>query len=207
MKAKDLAAAEQFILRPRDFDAKYAGTDFMRLERAGSLVRVARGAYVLVPEGLRQPDPTWRPPLERVALGLAASAHGRTEVALIGPSAARVHGCIPRAMAIATVSTPSTRPRETESLVGVIRSYRRTIDQMDVVHIRNDFVDGLVTSVEMTMLDLASKTPKWPIGEPDRAEAIRLLASKADWVIVDEIAARHRKATAAKSLPDFGVHR
>lgn len=78
--------------------------------------------------------------------------------------------------------------------------YRRSIDQMDVVHLETDLVQGQVTSVEMTMLDLASKVPHWPIGESDRAEAIRLLAARSDWGLAAQIAAEYRKKTSLDSL-------
>lgn len=166
----------------------------------GVMLRVAHGAYVLVPERERRPNPDWRPPLERVAHGIAAAEYGLSEVALVGPSAARVHGALPRPVGIATVSYPSTRPRDIETLVGTVRTYRRLIGQMDVVQMNTDLVSGLVTSVEMTMLDLASKVPKWPIGPTDREEAIRLLAARADWGIATEVAAEYRKRTALESV-------
>jgi len=200
VNTKDLAKADNFILRQRDFDDPSVDDEFKRFEANGVTLRVAHGAYVLVPEAQRGPDVAWRPNIERVALGLAAAAFGPSNVALIGPSAARVHGAIPRAGAIATVSCPSTRPRDVATLVGTVRMYRRAIDQMDVVQLTSDLVDGQVTSVEMTMLDLASKAPKWPINEPDRAEAIRLLAARANWDLAEEIAAQHRKKTSLAAV-------
>ena len=61
-------------------------------------------------------------------------------------------------------------------------------------------VQGQATSVEMTMLDLASKAPRWPIGKSDRVEAIRLLAARTDWDLAAEIAAKYRKKTSLDSL-------
>lgn len=170
------------------------------MEANGAILRVAHGAYVLVPERERRRDPDWRPPLERVAHGIAAAAFGPNEVALIGPSAARVHGAVPRPLGIATVSYPSTRPRDIKTLVGTVRTYRRLIAQMDVVRMNNDLVSGFVTSVEMTMLDLASKAPKWPIAPTDRDEAIRLLAARVDWDLTKEIAQEYRKCTALEAV-------
>jgi len=200
LKAQDLARVDQFILRQRDFDGASVDDDFKRLEAHGTLLRITRGAYVLVPEAQRQPNVTWRPTIEQVALGLAAASFGPIQVALIGPSAARVHGVVPRALSIATVSYPSTRPRDVATVCGTVRMYRRTTSQMDVVHINNDLVQGQVTSIEMTMLDLVSKAPNWPLGESDRAEAIRLLASMTDWDLATEIAAQYRKKTSLVSL-------
>lgn len=196
MDVQELALADRYILRIRDFDEPYAKQDFYRMEANGAILRVAHGAYVLVPERERHPDPAWRPPLERVALGIAAAEFGPAAAALIGPSAARVHGAIPRPLGMATVSYPSTRPRDIRTIVGTVRTYRRSIDQMDVVRMNNDLVTGLVTSVEMTMLDLAGKAPKWPLTAATRNEAIRLLAVRADWDLVDELADAYRKKAA-----------
>jgi len=200
MDVQDLARSDRYILRIRDFDEQYAKQDFFRMEANGAILRVAHGAYILIPERERRRDPDWRPPLERVAHGIAAAAFGMDQVALVGPSAARVHGALPRPLGIATVSYPSTRPRDIETLVGTVRTYRRSIDQMDVVRLNNDLVNGFVTSVEMTMLDLASKVPKWPIALTDRHEAIRLLAARADWDLINEIADQYRKRTALKAV-------
>jgi len=203
MLVRELAAADQFILRPRDFDGKWIHDDMARMEANGEVLRVARGAYVLVPEAQRQPKPIWRPNIERVGLGLASVVYGDDNVALIGPSAARVHGAIPRALSLATVSYPSTRPRDIATVVGTVRTYRRTIEQMDVVRIDNDLVRGLVTSREMTMLDLASEAPKWPVDENTRREAIRLLSGRVDWALVDALAGTFRKKSARRRLDEF----
>ena len=193
MKAVDLAKADDYILRQRDFASASVHDDFKRFVNAGVILRVCRGAYVRVPEAHRQPNVTWRPPLERVALGLAAVEFGDQAVALVGPSAARAHGVIPRALPIATVSYPSTRPRDISTVCGTVRTYRRRVDQMDVVHHDNDLIRGQVTSVEMTMLDLASAAPKWPIGDADRMLAVRLLAARSNWEVATEIAEQYRK--------------
>lgn len=199
MDVQELALTDQYILRIRDFDEPYAKQDFYRMEANGAILRVAHGAYVLVPERERRPDPAWRPPLERVALGIAVAEFGPSDVALIGPSAARVHGAIPRPLGMATVSYPSTRPRDIQTIVGTVRTYRRSIDQMDVVRMNNDLASGLVTSVEMTMLDLAGKAPKWSLTSATRKEAIRLLAVRSDWDLVDELADAYRKKTALQA--------
>ena len=203
MDVTGLTIVDRYILRPQDFEDRWIHDDMARMEANGAILRVARGSYVLVPEAQRQPNPTWRPNIERVALGIAAAAFGINNVALIGPSAARAHGAIPRASGIATVSYPSTRPRDIATVVGTVRTYRRTVDQMDVVRVNNDVVDGLATSREMTMLDLASKAPKWPIAEDPRLEALRLLSIRVDWNLLDELAARFRKKAARRRLAEL----
>src|SRR5438874_12539652 len=94
-----LTRTENRILRPRDFDDVYAnpGGEFGRLARTGVLDRLAHGYYLLVPEEHR--GAFWRPEVEGVALGVTVADYGRDAVALMGPSAARLLGAIPRALA------------------------------------------------------------------------------------------------------------
>jgi len=184
-----------------------APSAFRDFARRGVVIRVARGSYVLVPEASRAPDTKWRPPIESVALGLASVVHGRSNVALIGPSAARVHGCLPRPLQVGMASYPSTRTREVTTIVGTVQLFARPIEKMDVVRFESDFGAGMVTSVEMTMLDLVSGADKWSIERSDLGEALRLLAAKANWEIAEQVANRYRRATALKSLSKFGIER
>jgi hypothetical protein len=166
------------------------------LPRQPSLSGYRFGALTFVSERHRKPEPEWRPNIERIALGIATAQFGPNAVALVGPSAARVHGAVPRALGIATVSYPSTRPRDVDTVMGTVRTYRREIDQMDVVRVRSDLASGLVTSTEMTMLDLAAHAPKWPMIASDRDEAIGLLAARADWALAERIAHDFRRKSA-----------
>lgn len=78
---------------------------FARLERSGALRRVAPGYYAVVPDdrvGL-----VWLPELEAVALRVGVALAG---VALMGLSAARVHGGLPRASGVAVVAMARHRP-------------------------------------------------------------------------------------------------
>lgn len=203
MDAQALARFDKDVFRIRDFGETYAKQDFARLEKSGAILRVAHGHYMLVPERHRKPDPDWRPSLERIGLGITTAQYGSDEVAIIGPSAARVHGAVPRALGIATVSTPSTMPRDVTTVMGTVRLYPRTIDKMDVIRIDNDLATGLVTSIEMTMLDLMAKAPKWPLLESDKLEAVRWLADRADWDIAEEVARDFRRKAAFERLLTF----
>jgi hypothetical protein len=92
------------VLRPRDAAGHYAHPrpEFARLTRSGALHRVATGYYAAVPDDQR--DRPWQPELESVALGVAAADEGVESVALMGLSAARVHGAVPRALGVAVVA-------------------------------------------------------------------------------------------------------
>jgi hypothetical protein len=84
------------VVRPQGGAGYYAHPrpEFARLARAGVLLRVATGYYAVVPDD--QVGQGGRPELEAVALGIAAADQEVDTVALMGLSAARVHGAIPR---------------------------------------------------------------------------------------------------------------
>lgn len=108
---------------------------------------------------------------------------------------------------MATASYPSTRTRDVTTLVGTVRLYARRIDTVDAVHFDSQFGRGMVSSVEMTMLDLASgvESKRWPIGGFDIAEAIRLLAAQSDWELVQDLAEHRRRAAAFTSVRRMGL--
>src|SRR5699024_6265594 len=97
------------VLRPRDAVTVYTHPrpEFARLNRAGALHRLAAGYYAAVPDD--QFDRSWLPELEAAALGIAVTDAGIDSCALMGLSAARIHGAIPRALAVAVVATTRHR--------------------------------------------------------------------------------------------------
>src|SRR5690242_2077148 len=107
-----LARRGNKVLRPRDAAEVYAHPrpELARLVGVGALVRLASGYFVLVPQE-RLGDRGWRPELEGSALGLAQADYGVEQVALMGVSAARYHGALPRALGVAVVAVPKQRPR------------------------------------------------------------------------------------------------
>jgi len=104
-------------------------------------------------------------------------------------------------------SYPSTRTRRVKTIVGTVELYARSIERMDVVRFNSDLGNGMVTGVEMTMLDLVSGAAKWSIEDSDLAEAVRLLAVQSNWQVAEKVAMRYRRTTALKSLSKFGVER
>src|SRR5947199_2920307 len=107
-----LARRDNRVLRPADARAVYAypRPEFKRLTANGVITRVANGYYALNPQN-RLGDHHWQPPIEAVALGIGQADYGRESVALMGISAARHHGAVPRALATAVVVVPKQRPK------------------------------------------------------------------------------------------------
>jgi predicted transcriptional regulator of viral defense system len=191
------------VLRPQDAADVYAHPrpEFARLTKSGVLHRLATGYYAVVPDdrvGL-----TWLPDLESSALGIAAADEGVASVALMGISAARVHGAVPRALGVAVVA--AHRHRATITLAdrdATVLFVRRDIGRIDVERHGLELGAGWVTTVEQTILDLASRPELGDV--PDEAHAaIRALRPRADADLLREIAAAQRKTGAlARALDD-----
>lgn len=106
----ELARRTFGVLRPTDAAAVYARPrqEFARLADRGLLRKVVTGYYAVVP-----PHPTdrnWLPGLESVAYGISAADYGPDATVLMGLSAARLLGAIPRALAVAVVAVRRTVP-------------------------------------------------------------------------------------------------
>ena len=151
---REIARRDNKVVRASDFRAKAAGTQLRRLAAAGALLRLAHGYYALVPEASRGRGTKWILSIEAAALGVAAADYGVDQVALLGPSAARLHGCYPRALGTAVVAVPSQRP-EKETVAGSIKFVVRDTSALDVVRASTELVTGRMTSVEQTLLDLS----------------------------------------------------
>ena len=146
------------VLRPVDAARVYAQPrqEFQRLTKRGVLHRLATGYYAVVPPHSR--DRTWQPTLEAAAYGIAAADYGAADAVLMGLSAARLHGAIPRAVAVAVVAIEKNRP--TVSLVdrsAEVRFVRRDTTRLQAERMTTDLGTALVTTVEQTLLDLAHR--------------------------------------------------
>ncbi|MFC6150957.1 MULTISPECIES: type IV toxin-antitoxin system AbiEi family antitoxin domain-containing protein [Mumia] len=166
-------------------------TQVARLSRGGALLRLTDGYYVVVPDD-RGVD--WRPTLEAAALGVASAIYGAGGAVLMGVSAARVRGAIPRALATATVAVP--RQHRAISLDGlgdvVVRFVQRDTDDLDAqLESFGALGRGLVTTVEQTILDLGRRVPSGA-DESQVREAIDNLWLQADQELLDELAQRQR---------------
>jgi hypothetical protein len=189
------------VLRPQDATDAYSHPrpEFARLTRTGALHRLANGYYAVVPDD--QIDRPWLPELETVALGIAAADQGIDAVVLMGISAARVHGAIPRALAVAVVAT--TGHRNNLRLVdrdAIIVFVRRDVRRLDNQRLTTELGQGWVTSIEQTLLDLAARPGLGDIASEAEA-AIQALIPRADHATLRELAtAQRRRATLDRVL-------
>ncbi|MBW8805667.1 MAG: hypothetical protein JF587_17730 [Catenulisporales bacterium] len=197
----ELARRANRVLRPRDAAGIYAqpAGELARLAAHGVLARLAHGYAVIVPQH-RIGDPGWRPDIAAAALGIAQADYGTDKVALIGVSAARHHGAIPRALAVATVAVPKQR-HGLDTRLGKILFAKRDVNTLDVEKVTTELGVGWVTTVEQTLLDLIAGigTGGTPPNSRDLSEAIRVLGAKADWDMLAELAERQHKPKALKT--------
>ncbi|KHL17035.1 hypothetical protein CLV56_0734 [Mumia flava] len=188
-------------VRPKDLADVYRHprAELARLTRAGVVRRLGHGYYVAIPDDR---DSRWRPTLEAAAAGIAAAIYGPDDVALMGVSAARVHGALPRAVGTAVVATPQQH-REVRlpgAGDGVVRFVMRDPAALDLeMRALDEIGSGLVTTVEQTVVDLARHgIPEVDAGQEH--EVLRSLWRRADEDVVDEIAAAQRGRAAVARM-------
>lgn len=184
------------VLRPADAGTVYAHPpqQFARLAERGLLHKIATGYYAIVPP--HSTDRSWLPGLEAAAYGIAAADYGPEGAVLMGLSAARLHGAIPRALAVAVVAVPKSRPTLTLSdRLATVVFVRRDTDRLDAERLTTDLGASLVTTVEQTLLDLAHRPGVG--GVPTEAkDAVRTLWPRADAARLNEIAETQRRRSA-----------
>ncbi|MGB9377574.1 MAG: type IV toxin-antitoxin system AbiEi family antitoxin [Mycobacteriales bacterium] len=170
-----LARTSFAVVRPSDAREVYAhpSPEFRRLTERGLLHRLATGYYAVVPPGADGLH--WLPGLESAAYGIGAADYGSDAVVLIGLSAARLHGAVPRALAVAVVAVPKQRPilslADREARVIFVR---RDTDRLDAERVRTDLGTALVTGAEQTVLDLAHRPELGGVPREARAAAVAL---------------------------------
>lgn len=185
------------VVRPRDLDEVYANPsqEVQRLESNGVLMRLAHGYYAIPPSEWLG-DPAWVPEIEAVALGVAAADHSPIGVAIVGISAARVLGFLPRALATAVVAVP-VRRRPLATSVGQIDFWQRKVDRLETQVWRSELGQGRVSTVEQALLDLADRPDRGGVTLATAHEALTNLASAADWQRLCAL------ATAQKAEPAY----
>lgn len=201
--ARSISVPEQLlrrstrVVRPRDLDEVYANPsqEVRRLESKGVLMRLAHGYYAIPPSEWLG-DPAWVPEIEAVALGVAAADHSPTGVAIVGISAARVLGHLPRALATAVVAVP-VRRRPLATSVGQIHFWQRKVDRLETQVWRSELGQGRVSTVEQALLDLADRPDRGGVTLATAHEALTNLASAADWKRLCAL------ATAQKAEPAY----
>lgn len=188
------------MIRPVDAREIYAypGPEFRRLAGRGVLRRVATGYYAIVPQSAHGRE--WMPSLEAVGYGIGAADYGPAHVTLMGLSAARLHGAIPRALATAVVAGPKQRPPV--ALIdrpGQITFVRRDVEGLEAERMTTDLGSALVTTVEQTVLDLARR-PDLGGAAPEARAGVCAMWSRVDHNELIRIArAQHLGAAADRA--------
>ncbi|WP_373270539.1 type IV toxin-antitoxin system AbiEi family antitoxin [Rhodococcus sp. 1163] len=160
--------------------------ELARLTDLGLLHRVATGFYLAVPDN--KVGGGWMPGLEAAAAGIAVAAYGRDEVVVMGVSAARLHGAIPRALATAVVAVPTRHdPIQLADRQAVVRFVVRDTARLDAERIDTELGAVLVTTPEQTVLDL-EKRPGLGDAEGEVWPAVEQLYRKCDRGVLADIA-------------------
>jgi predicted transcriptional regulator of viral defense system len=168
----------------------YPGPELARLADRGLLQRVANGYYIVVPQDMV--GRRWIPSLEAAAAGIASAIYGPQYVVLMGISAARVLGAIPRALATAVVAVPRQhRPIRLKDRPSVVRFIKRSTDRLDAERIETPLGAALVTTPEQTVLDLAHR-PQLGDAEDDVPSAVAELYRRSDKQRLEVLAADQR---------------
>lgn len=189
---RELAALPLRTLRPQDAEGVYAQPrgEMRRLERRGALHRLAHGYYVVVPQ--HQTGTDWMPTLEAAAAGIATADFGPANAILMGVSAARVHGAIPRAIGTAVVAVPVQRNAITlADRAATVRFVKRDTGRLDAERMSTELGPTLVTTPEQTVLDLARRPDLGDAADEVR-DAVRILIGRADVELLDELATAQR---------------
>ena len=165
-----------------------------RLQRRGSLHRVAHGYYIVVPQ--EHLGTGWMPALEAAAAGIAQARFGPQRVLLMGVSAARAHGAVLGVLSTALVAAPAQHdPIMLLDRAATVRFVRRDTVHLDVESISTELGRVLVTSIEQTVLDLARK-PSPGVAEGQIREAVRAMLARCDGRVLDELATRQHLVSA-----------
>lgn len=140
-------------VRPADLEGVFANprAALRRLEHQGVVHRLAYGYYCEVPA---EADPdTWLPSLEAAAMGVALARGGPSDPVLMGMSAARVLGALPRAVATATVAVAvgGRRPVRLADRPATVRFVERDTSALDAERMSLDLGAALVTTPEQTL--------------------------------------------------------
>lgn len=191
----ELAQAEPAVVRPRDFRHVWAqpAKEFRDLARQGALLRLATGYYAVVPEPERRS--TWVPAVEAVALAIAQADYGIDGAALMGPSAARLLGAIPRAVGTATVAVIKQRPT-LETTSGRVRFVTRDVGRLDRQRTETELGQGWITTPEQTLVDIADRPALGGLTSDDAAEAAETLTEMVEVHLALQLATAQRKRRA-----------
>jgi predicted transcriptional regulator of viral defense system len=193
---RELAALPLRTLRPQQAGGVYTQprAEMRRLEQRGAVHRLAHGYYVVVPQ--EHVGAAWMPTLEAAAAGIATADFGPANAILMGVSAARLHGALPRAISTAVVAVPAQRNAITlADRPATIQFVKRDTARLDAERMATELGPTLVTTPEQTILDLARR-PNLGGAADQVPAAIRALFARADHDLMRELAAaQHMRAT------------
>ncbi len=204
---RELAALPMRTLRPQQADGIYAQprAEMLRLERRGALHRLARGYYVVVPQ--EHVGTEWMPTIESAAAGIATADFGPGNAILMGLSAARWHGAIPRAIGIAFVAVPGQRNSiALTDRTATVRFVTRDTARLDAERVTTELGPTLVTTAEQTILDLARR-PALGGAEDQAREAVRALFARADQELINELATSQRMRASLRRAQSWAQDR
>jgi hypothetical protein len=135
----------------------------------------------------------WIPELEAAAAGIGATIYGADNIVVMGVSAARLHGAIPRALATAIIAVPQQhRPTALSDRQAIVRFVKRQTSELDAELIRTELGPTLVTTPEQTVLDLAYR-PALGDAETDVPAAVAALYGRSDMKRLRALAADQRR--------------
>ena len=200
-----LAARPLRTFRTGQANSSYAhpGPEIARLHEHGLLHRLAYGYYVVVPQDMV--GRRWIPELEAAAAGIATAIHNHDDIVVMGIRAARLHGVIPRALAIAIVAVPSQhRPIALTDRPAVVHFVKRDTRRLDAERIRTELGPTLVTTPEQTVLDLAHR-PTLGNNEADVAAAVAALYARSDKQRLQGLATEQRRVTSLRRAEDWAA--
>ncbi|SPM31614.1 type IV toxin-antitoxin system AbiEi family antitoxin domain-containing protein [Mycobacterium terramassiliense] len=200
-----LASAPLRTIRAEDAGGAYAfpGPELARLADRGQLQRVAHGYYVVVPQDMIGRE--WVPNLEAAAAGIASAIYGANHAVLMGISAARVLGAIPRALATAVVAVPGQhRPIRLKDRQAVVRFVKRDTDRLDAERIETPLGPAIVTTPEQTVLDLAQR-PALGDAPNEVPAAIRMLYERSDHQRLQALAADQRRTASLRRAESWAA--
>lgn len=189
----ELLRAPLRTIRPQDLANVYAqpSPEIARLVDQGVLHRVAHGYYIIVPPD--QIGRRWQPGLELAAAGIATSIYGPDDAIVMGVSAARLLGVVPRALATAVVAVPAQhRSIAMVDRPAQVRFVRRDTDALDAERVETPLGPVLVTTPEQTVLDLARR-PKLGNAEPEVRPAVETLYRRIDPTRLARLAKEQRR--------------
>lgn len=180
------------VVRPRDLAEVYANPsqEVQRLESKGVLMNLAHGYYA-VPPSEWLGDPAWVPQIEAAALGVAAADYESMQVAIVGISAARALGFLPRVLGTAVVAVP-VRRRPLATKVGPIHFWQRKAERLETQVWRSELGQGRVSTAEQALLDVANRPDRGGVTLASAEEALRNLSSAADWERARALAASQK---------------